>query len=165
MLEHRKGNAVPSGESDSARCHPGPERSRAGCTRPRILLVEDDDLSARMMAKLLEDEQFECRYATDYRSALRTASEWIPDFLVCDIDLQSRRDGCDVLRSMRTAYQTIQGISVSGLEFGEARARSEQGGFALHLSKPIDAARLISSLRSLMLSPPRASGRSPAASE
>lgn len=112
------------------------------------------------MTRMLEAERFECRAAADYRGALRTASEWLPDFLVCDIDLQSNRDGIDVLRAMRSAHQTIQGISVSGLSIAEAEARSQSGGFEAHLAKPVNFDHLIAALRSLMLSPKKVDRRS-----
>lgn len=166
MLEHRRNSyevAVPTVSPLPVSHAPpstGKETSVRHIVRARILLVDDDETAAKALARLLDMECFDCRVALDYRSALRTASEWLPDVVVCDIDLHSNRDGPDVLRAMRTAHPTIQGISISGLDPAEAVARSQAGGFATHLRKPFDVEQLANALRSLMMTPARV-GRHP----
>ena len=162
MIEHRRGYYAPTqaNAKSVAPCTTTDETfSRPGCAKPRVLLVDDDELTARVLKRALEAEQFECRAAYDYRTALRTAGEWLPDFLICDIDLQSRRDGCDVLKTMRSAHQTIQGISISGLPLPDARQRSESGGFQWHLAKPVGVDELVHKLRTLAISPRKAPRR------
>lgn len=155
MLEHQRAKrevSPPEAERQKSREPSTPIRH---VVKPRILLVDDDEGTVNTMAKMLHQENFDCRVALDYRSALRTASEWLPDVVVCDIDLHSNRDGCDVLRAMRSAHRTIQGVSISGLAPDEAIARSQAGGFATHLRKPFEIDRLVQALHSLMATPRR----------
>ncbi len=156
MLEHQRAKCEVSPPVVDQR-KPSSERTTPirHVVKPRILLVDDDEPTVKAIARLLDAENFDCRVAVDYRSALRTASEWLPDVVVCDIDLHSDRDGSDVLRAMRSAHRTIQGVSISGLSPPEAMARSQAGGFATHLSKPFHLDDLVSALGVLMATPRR----------
>ena len=164
MLEHQRARcnvSPPKGETADSGSIPDrpPERKMPvrNVIKPRILLVDDDETTVKAIARMLDAENFDCRMALDYRSAVRTAGEWLPDVVVCDIDLHSSRDGGDVLRAMRSAHRTIQGVSISGLPPAEAIPRSQAGGFAAHLPKPFDIEQLVGALRSLMATPRRGS--------
>ena len=159
MLEHRRAvNPSEPGKADSQVPDPEPAPSSTGLN-PRVLLVEDDMTAAKAMKNLLETQDVECRHAEGYREAVRTAAEWLPDLLVCDIDLGSSRGGCEVFRSMRSAYPTLQGLSVSGLPVREAQQLSADAGFSAHLSKPFSADEFVEAVKEVMNGGHRIAGR------
>jgi ATP-binding cassette, subfamily B, bacterial len=79
--------------------------------------------------------------------------EW-PDALLCDIVLGEERDGYDVMRMIREEEASRQvsldermpAIALTGHAQAEARVRAQTAGFQAHLTKPVPAPRLISTI-------------------
>lgn len=117
-------------------------------SRLRILLVEDDQDTAEMMARVLDRSGFDARAVSSYKEALKSAAGWVPDLLICDIGLPGR-DGLEVMKRMREAYPGLPGMVVSGYAAPEDVARSAEAGFAMHLAKPINVDQLTSAIRDL----------------
>jgi len=67
-----------------------------------------------------------------------------PDVALIDIGLPGI-DGYEVARQIRTAMGDGSPylIAVTGHTGAEARAKAEQAGFDMHLSKPVDLAKLL----------------------
>ena len=146
----RRRDAILNGMIDPSALQPAadaiPERR---AVRPRILLVEDDELTAKLLARILRQDEYEVRSAGDYKAAMRTACSWLPDLLVCDIALPGR-DGLELIRTMRRAYPTLKGLAVSGLSTPRDIEAALTAGFAGHLPKPIDAVRLRKAVDALL---------------
>lgn len=133
--------AVIEGEGDSA--------GRRGKGRLHVLVVEDHADTAAVMKLSLEREGFAVRTVASYKEAIATASQWLPDVLVADVMLGGK-DGLTVMRTMREAYPTLQGIVVSGKCRPEDRAQSLAAGFADHLCKPVEGHQLAEAIRRLV---------------
>lgn len=115
--------------------------------RSRILLVDDHEDGARMLASLLDKAGFEVRLAHDGATALRLAEDQPPDAVICDLNLPDM-DGFEVARKMRARpeMETTPIFAVTG--YGDERALEEtqNAGFDAHFLKPVDIQELKAAL-------------------
>ncbi len=114
---------------------PQPVHDESG-TRLRILLVEDHEPTAFVLARLLRRRGHEVRMAASVREALAFDDQPI-DLLVSDIGLPDG-SGIDVIRHYRAAHSDFQAIALSGFGMDSDVENSLQAGFDRHLTKPVD---------------------------
>ena len=117
----------------AARTAPG--RSR------RILIVEDDDATARALATALEDLGHTVALAHDGPVALVVARELQPELVLLDIGLPVL-NGWDLAARLREVAQPRM-IAVTGFDGAEAVQRSGEAGIRAHLVKPVDLDQLV----------------------
>jgi PAS domain S-box-containing protein len=103
----------------------------------RILVVDDNDDAAVMLATLLSMEGHSVRIAHDGKAALEVADEFQPEVCLCDIGLPEM-NGYEVASRLRSRFPDSLLISVSGWGREEDRLRSQDAGFAYHLVKPVE---------------------------
>ena len=113
----------------------------AGVSR-RILLVEDNGDTALMMKMLLETFGYEVESAGDVAQALDAIETGTFDLLISDLGLPDR-SGLELMAEIRRRGNGLKGIALSGYGREEDVRRSEQAGFSMHLTKPVDADALI----------------------
>jgi signal transduction histidine kinase len=119
---------------------------REGSTRAiRILLVEDNADTLKVMARLLTRRGYEVATALDLASALACAEVGEFDLVISDIGLPDG-SGFDLLPQLH-ARQPIPGIALSGYGMETDVRRSLEAGFVAHLIKPVDVAALESAIR------------------
>jgi PAS domain S-box-containing protein len=109
----------------------------------RVLVVDDNVDAANMIAMTLQlfGHQTETVYSA--QSALETAVECRPDFVVLDIGLPGM-DGYEVARRLRQIPELKDTRLIAATGYGQDadRQRSEEAGFDYHLVKPIDPEKL-----------------------
>jgi CheY-like chemotaxis protein len=131
-----------------------PEGQRPDSPAPsRVLVVEDNIDAAQSLRMLLKMGGHEVAVAHDGPTALETAGSFRPELVLCDLGLPGGMSGYDVARALRQSPETAATslIALSGYGRDEDRRRSHEAGFDLHLTKPVDFARL----RQILASPPR----------
>jgi len=108
----------------------------------RILLVEDNEDTMRLMARLLRNDGHEVRTATGVRAAVDAANDNL-DLLICDIGLPDG-SGWELMRQLRAARsdRPIPGIALSGFGSDDDIRRSHESGFVCHLTKPVNLQQL-----------------------
>ncbi len=106
----------------------------------RILLVEDNVDTLRVMARLLEGRGHRVAQADGVAQAVRLAEEGEFDLLISDLGLADG-SGLDLIRRLR-ALRPIPGIALSGHGMDDDVRRSRDAGFVEHLTKPLDFRRL-----------------------
>jgi PAS domain S-box-containing protein len=124
---------------------PRAERTSArGSTSRRVLLVEDNADAAEMLALLLELQGHEVVRASDGTEALEQARVASPDVVLCDIGLPGAMSGYDVARALRAAPESRHArlIALTGYGQEQDRRRALEAGFDVHVSKPLDPARI-----------------------
>ncbi len=118
-----------------------------GC---RVLIVDDNTDAAESLAEWLKLRGHDARTAASGEEALVTAQQFPPEVVFLDIGLPGM-SGYEVARAMRgiagCAGTTF--IALTGWGSDGDRHRSEEAGFALHLVKPVDHARLDAIFREL----------------
>jgi signal transduction histidine kinase len=129
-------------ESAGAESPSGPTAARQGS---RILVVDDSVDTARGMVRLLKLLGNDAIAVHDGQTALETAVEFRPEFVLLDLGLPGM-DGFEVVTAMRgeASLKNAVIIAISGYGRDEDRRRSRAAGFDHHLVKPIDFDSLIS---------------------
>jgi CheY-like chemotaxis protein len=115
------------------------DRAPARLLPKKILLIEDNRDLAESMAELLRLEGASVRIAHDGASAMRYALDYVPDLILCDLELLGEMDGYAVARSCRAdaSLRSVQLIAVSGYSSTEKRADASAAGFDSFLVKPL----------------------------
>ncbi len=115
---------------------PGKSGPESPCPPLRILLVEDNADTGKVMSRLLASDGHSVRLAPDVASGLRLAGEQKFDLLISDLSLPDG-SGLDLMRTLRQRGSTLTGISLSGYGQEQDIAESHESGFATHLTKPV----------------------------
>lgn len=112
----------------------------------RILLVEDHADTRNAMTRLLRRRGHEVHVAGTVTEALKlvTSLQTI-DVLISDFCLPDG-DGCDTLRAVTSVCPGVHAIALSGFGMEEDVKRSLEAGFAHHLIKPVNFAKLDAAL-------------------
>jgi len=133
---------------------PMPQAGPARETRPvvgrrlRILLVEDHESTAKVLASLLRSFDHHVDVAATVQEALKLSGEHEYDLIVSDLGLPDG-SGLDLMRQLRQRTP-IAGIALSGYGMEEDVRRSREAGFAQHLIKPVNLQQLQTALANAM---------------
>jgi signal transduction histidine kinase len=129
----------------------GASAPTAGPAERRILVVDDNEDAADMMAEFLTGLGFSVRVAHDGPSGLREAEEFLPEIALLDIGLPAM-DGYELARRLRVmpALRRLKMIAVTGYGQETDRARAHEAGFDRHIVKPVDALKLEAMLDGLV---------------
>ena len=106
----------------------------------KILVVEDHGDTSRLMARLLEGHGHDVRVAECVNTALAAARGERFDLLISDIGLPDGT-GLDLMRELQT-IRPIKGIALSGYGSSDDVRDARAAGFAAHVTKPVDFAKL-----------------------
>ena len=120
-----------------------PPRSLEGV---RILLVEDDDDIRSLLRLALESRGAVLTAVDGTRAAVAAIDVETPDIVISDITMPGE-DGHALLRKVRSLPLTrggkIPAIALTALDSRESRVASRDAGFHYHLTKPVDANKLV----------------------
>lgn len=119
---------------------PHDRAAAAGPSRQRILVVDDDQDGAELVAEALAAAG-EVRVAFDGGAALALLDAFVPDLALLDLSLPVM-DGYELARRIRAIVPAVRLVAISGYGRESDRCRSIGAGFAEHLVKPLDLARL-----------------------
>jgi signal transduction histidine kinase/ActR/RegA family two-component response regulator len=117
----------------------------------RVLVVDDDDDAREMLSHVFEAAGIECREADSAAAALTTLDEFVPDVVVSDIGMPEE-DGYALIRRVRTLgddRKSIPAIALTAFASNEDRTRALVDGFNLHLTKPVEPAKLVNAVLDL----------------
>ncbi len=116
-----------------------------------ILLVEDDQSSAALLANYLGRCGYRVTYARSGEVALAQVQETIPRLIVMDVYLQGM-DGLETIRHMRqrVALQRTPIIALTALALPGDRERCLAAGATVYLNKPLKLSQLASITMSLV---------------
>jgi PAS domain S-box-containing protein len=118
--------------------------TRSSAVGLRLLLVEDDEPTARILGRLLRGRGHSVTIARTVAEALQTLPTAGFDVLLSDIGLPDG-NGLDLMRRIR-ADRPLRGIALSGFGMDDDVRRSREAGFAEHLTKPVEFSRLEAAL-------------------
>ncbi len=123
----------------------GPPLREAPC---RMLVVDDNQDSARSMATLQRLRGHETRMAFTGPEAVEVAAEFLPEVVLLDIGLPGM-DGYEVARTLRAMPPMVSAfiVAMSGYGSESDRAQAVAAGIDEYLIKPVDLDLLHSWLR------------------
>jgi CheY-like chemotaxis protein len=105
----------------------------------RILVVDDNQDGAEMLAEVLAVKGYDARVAHDGPAALELAQDFRPQAAFLDLGLPVM-DGFALAARLRAlpGLERLRLIAVTGYGQDADRARTRAAGFDVHLVKPVD---------------------------
>ena len=122
----------------------------------RVLLVEDDEDSRKLLGLMLKKQGAEVTSASSSAEALSAFGQILPDVVLSDIGMADE-DGYELMRKVRALPAEGGGltpaIALTGYATRKDRERALSAGYQLHLAKPVEPADLVAAI--VRLSPRR----------
>ncbi|HEY0249990.1 MAG TPA: sigma-54 dependent transcriptional regulator [Kofleriaceae bacterium] len=112
----------------------------------RLLVVDDDVASCRLVAAIGKTEALEVRMAHDGAAGLAAYRAWKPDLVLLDVQMPEL-DGLEVLRQIRTSDSDTPIVMLTAERDLRTAVRATQLGAFDYLSKPVDHEELILALK------------------
>jgi len=118
--------------------------------RKRILIVEDDRLSLKVLRQLLAARGYDVLQASGGWDAINRARHERPDLILMDLRLPDI-SGLDATRLLKMDDQTknIPIIAVTAFATPSFEATAYENGCDAYIAKPIDIENLLGTLESL----------------
>jgi signal transduction histidine kinase/ActR/RegA family two-component response regulator len=112
-------------------------------TGARVLVVDDNEDAATLMAETLARKGYATRTAGDAKHAMEIVADWQPEAAIVDIGLPVV-DGYELARQIRTSPRGARVYLLALTGYGQAmdRERALAAGFDHHLVKPVDTATI-----------------------
>jgi sigma-B regulation protein RsbU (phosphoserine phosphatase) len=121
------------------------EMSRANNSQAEILIVDDDALSRKILARLLTSAGYDCTVCGDGAEALRMIRANPPSLLLLDFDMPGA-NGAEVLKRLRSDQQQavaqVAAIMLTAHGSEESEVSCLQAGADDFVTKPVNAAVL-----------------------
>ena len=117
----------------------------------KILLVEDNELSADMLTRRLKKRGYDVHLATDGQQAVDMTAALLPELVLMDISLP-RFDGCEATRRIRENPSTAEVpiIALTAHALPEERERAFEAGCDDYDTKPVELERLLGKIRAML---------------
>lgn len=130
------------------KAQPGGRRQQ---TAPRILLVEDEPVTAEVFAQALQKEGHRVRVARDGHQATHALRDQPPDLVVLDMGLPAL-PGAELLRRLRSSSggHRLPVIVVSGSERALTGIGDELLEPGLWVKKPVRPRELVAAVRAML---------------
>jgi CheY-like chemotaxis protein len=133
-------------ETEPASAPPAGASARA--KRGRILLLEDDEETRKVLRRLLLARHFEVTDVGTVAEAWDCVSAGSYHLLLSDIGLPDG-DGYRLMRELQDLHG-MKGIALTGYGLDDDIALSKEAGFSAHIVKPIRVGLLDEALNSLL---------------
>ena len=115
---------------------------------PRVLIVDDDPLLARVVSRYLQRHGLETEWASDGHAAIAAVERRRPDLVLLDVMLPGR-DGHLVCRDLRARWD-LPVLMLTALGDEDARVAGLEAGADDYVCKPFSPRELVLRIRSLL---------------
>jgi len=121
---------------------------------PRILLIEDNEMSREMLTRRLAKMGYQVLTAACGDEGIKIASQELPDLILMDMSLPGL-DGWETTRQLRTGAGTkrIPVIALTAHALPGDRDRAMEAGCDEYETKPIELPNLIHKIELLLSRP------------
>jgi len=113
--------------------------------RHRILVVDDNQASAQLLALFLRERGHEVHHVENGPAALDSAAVFTPEIVLLDLSLPGM-DGYEVARRLRETRADLRIVALTGFGHADARRRTAEAGFDRHLLKGSDLDDLLAAI-------------------
>lgn len=117
------------------------------CNNKRLLLIEDDESFAAVLARRLTRHHFQVDIAHNTNVGLTIAKESMPNFVLLDMKV-GHENGIHILPSLRSLLPDSRIILLTGYASIATAVDAIKAGADDYLSKPIDGLSLLAALHS-----------------
>ncbi len=111
----------------------------------RILVVDDEPSVLATYRMLLEDEGYDVGTALTSAEARGKLKQEAFDLMMCDLSLDGKESGFDLIELARQADTPVASILVTGYATQDALVRAQQRGIPV-LPKPIEIDELLTTI-------------------
>jgi two-component system OmpR family response regulator len=115
----------------------------------RVLLVEDDLMIGEAVASVLRDASYAVDWVCDGQTALASIETQVYDVVLLDLGLP-KRDGLDVLHTVRASMNPVPLVVITARDTVEDRVRGLDGGADDYVLKPFEMTELLARMRAVM---------------
>jgi len=125
----------------------------------KVLVVDDDPTSRRLMSHILKREGYDVATAGDGQEALDLMADDPADILITD-RMMPNMDGVELLKAVRQSptYGRIPVVIVTANSDARDQPEAEAAGATAFLTKPVGSTELLATVqRALLLAPIRKS--------
>jgi signal transduction histidine kinase/ActR/RegA family two-component response regulator len=126
-----------------------PSTTRHRLDSTRVLVVEDDDDARELVRTALENAGASVDTVATASDARREMLTGPPDVLISDIRM-AEEDGYSLMRSLRQAGIDTPAIALTAYARVEDAEQARAAGYQVHMTKPVDAARLVDAVATLL---------------
>ncbi len=118
---------------------------------PKILLVEDNEMSRDMLSRRLARRDFEVVFAVTGREAVEKALSELPDLILMDLSVPEV-DGWEATRRIKSEAATarIPVIALTAHAMAGDREKALRAGADDYDTKPVEFTRLMQKIASLL---------------
>jgi two-component system, sensor histidine kinase and response regulator len=119
--------------------------------RPRILVIDDDEVNLQLLQVQLGASDYDVRLARGGSAGLVAALKEPPDLILLDV-LMPGLDGYDIVGRLKSATSTrvVPVLLLTSLDARREKLRGLQAGADDFLTRPIDTSELLARVRSLL---------------
>jgi signal transduction histidine kinase len=140
--------------------HASPDGAAAAQAKPvpsplekvRVLVVDDEPDSRRLVVRLLTRGQAEVREAGSASEAFELLNEWAADVMISDIAMPGE-DGYSLIARLRASpverLRNLPAVALTAFVRPEDRTNALEAGYQIHLSKPCEPGAILSAVLSL----------------
>ena len=132
-----------------------PDPSVAEKTRPKVLVVEDNESNMKFITDLLEDAGYEAIHAFSAETAIEQTEMAKPSLILMDISLPGM-DGLTATKVLKsnpvTAHVPVVALTAHAMKDDESKAK--EAGCDAYLLKPIDTRVFYRTLADIVREPP-----------
>ncbi len=108
----------------------------------KILIVEDEIITAMALKQSLEDDGYEvCPLTNSGEDAIEKAESERPDIVLMDINILGKMDGIETAKEIFTLFG-IPTVFMTGYDENAVREKIEPAAWAGYLIKPLDFRKL-----------------------
>ncbi len=120
-------------------------------TRPKILLIDDDQLLLSLLTKALEDENYEPLTATTGYGGIELAKKERPDLILLDV-MMPGMSGFEVCRRLRSdpSSKDTPIIIITAVHDPHLNVKGFKAGATLAMRKPFGTEELIDTIRTAL---------------
>jgi CheY-like chemotaxis protein len=118
----------------------------------RVLVVDDEPDARSLIERVLQDSEAVVTTAASADEAMEHVLRDKPDVLLSDIGMP-KEDGYTLIRRIRRLSGErgrIPAIALTAYARSEDRAKAIQAGYQLHMSKPVEAYKLVAMVATLV---------------
>ena len=151
-LELPDGHTLESGGTPSRHEMLADSGASPGLSNVRVLVLDDETDSRRVVVRLLTRAGAEVREADSAALIADILAGWPADVLISDIAMPGE-DGYSLIRRLRAsphaAWRTLPALALTAFARPEDQALALEAGFQMHLPKPFEPAALLAAVTSL----------------
>lgn len=115
----------------------------------KILIVDDSNLSRRMIRRILEPVGYEVIEAADGFAALEQYSLEKPDLVMLDLTMEGMH-GLEVLSSLRRMHPEVRAIVATADIQNTTQRLVREAGAAAFIAKPFDEEMVLETVRKVL---------------